>query len=79
MAQFDDTDLENRFGYHPPKDDATKSQHELVRGLCFGLAMELVSLVPAGRELALAVTAVEEAMMWANAGIARIEPSGRRT
>jgi hypothetical protein len=31
----------------------------------------LLSLVPAGRELSLALTKLEEAMMWANDGIAR--------
>jgi hypothetical protein len=79
MAQFDDEDLMNRFGYHPPKDDDTRGRHELVRACFLGAATMLVDSVPPGRELALAITALEEAMMWANAGIARIEISGRRT
>ena len=78
MAQFDDEDLNNRFGYHPPKDDATIKRHELVRAGLLGVGLVLVDTVPPGRELSLALTALEEAMMWANAGIARIEPSGRR-
>jgi hypothetical protein len=79
MAQFDDADLQNRFGYHPPRDETTKDRHELVRAGLLGIALMLVDNVPPGRELALAITALEEAMMWANAGIARVEPSGKRT
>ena len=63
--------LHNRFRYHPPKDDATREAHERVRGLCLNLAEEIDGLVPGGREKALAITKIEEAMMWANAGIAR--------
>lgn len=69
-------DIDNRFDYHPPKDDVTKMAHERVRAECRILAMEIVALTPEGREQSLAVTHIEEAMLWANAAIAR-DPRNR--
>lgn len=68
---IESTDLDRRFAYHPPRTVETKEAHETVRAECRALASRLVELVPPGREASLAITAVEEAMMWANAGIAR--------
>jgi hypothetical protein len=65
-------DLANRFGYHRPTDDHV-TRHEKARSGCHELAQHLVQLVPPGRELSLALTALEEVAMWANAGIARQE------
>jgi hypothetical protein len=64
-------DLGSRFGFHPADTDEKREAHEAVRGECLGLAHALVAIVPPGREASLMVTALEEAMMWANAGIAR--------
>jgi hypothetical protein len=67
---MDVSDLKNRFKFHPA--DAVKAKrHETVRDACFELSLELDSLVPEGREKLLAITHLEEVMMWANAGIAR--------
>jgi hypothetical protein len=63
-------DLRNRFAYHAPDDEKRKA-HERVRELLHDTAAEINDLVPAGREQSLAVTHLEDAMMWANAGIAR--------
>jgi hypothetical protein len=63
-------DLENRFKFHPA-DASINAQHMLIRGSCRALADMIVKNVPPGREQALAITKIEEAMMWANAGIAR--------
>ena len=63
-------DIVNRFSYHAPDADKVKA-HEFVRGLCRTLAAELDEELPAGREKSLALTKLEEAMMWANAAIAR--------
>ena len=64
-------DLDNRFAYHPPMDEDTKTAHESVREDCRTLAENLVAIVPPGRELSLALTSLEQVMMWANAAIAR--------
>lgn len=46
-------------------------QHELVRGICLSTAGDFDGLLPEGREKALAITKLEEAMFWANAALAR--------
>lgn len=65
-------DLANRFGYHPPLEIGKPHVHEQVRRLCFDLAVQLSALVPPGREQSLMLTKLEEAAMWANAGVARV-------
>lgn len=64
-------DLYNRFNFHPAKDENTKVQHETIRSACLELAELINETVPEGREKSLAVTHLEEVMMWSNAGIAR--------
>lgn len=56
--------VENDFKFHPVY-DAT------VRLACKAAADSFIEMVPEGRELSLALTKLEEAMMWANEGIAR--------
>ena len=63
-------DLNNRFAFHPAT-GVTGDQHAAVRGQCFALAASLVATLPPGRETSLAITALEEVMMWSNAAIAR--------
>lgn len=64
-------DIQHRFAYHPPKDQAAIKAHERIRNYLGQLATELDETLPAGREKALAITKIEEAMFWANAAIAR--------
>jgi|SRR5882724_4400145 len=64
-------DLRNRFEWHPPANDKIAKDHGKVRNSCLDLAITIKLLVPNGREQALALTHLEEVMMWANAGIAR--------
>lgn len=73
ISDQDVADLKNRFSYHAPKDEETKVLHEEIRTGCLELAVFIKKWVPAGREQALAITKLEEVMMWANAGIARKE------
>jgi len=62
--------IENDFTYHEP--DAGKIEsHQYIRRCCLQLADDLIHNVPPGREQSLALTKLEEVMMWANAGIAR--------
>lgn len=63
-------DLANRFAYHAPT-GGKKEKHEAIRNDCHELAKKIAASVPEGREQATAITKLEEAMMWANAGIAR--------
>ena len=62
-------DLANRFAYHPAT-GVTGPQHAEVRERCYELAVWLDQNTPPGRHQSLALTAVEEAMHWANAAIA---------
>lgn len=63
--------IENNFKYHPPKEQETILAHESVRNECRHLANTLDTLLPNSREKSLAITKLEEVMMWANASIAR--------
>lgn len=71
LGAFSVEDFDNRFSYHPPPYEGVAERHESAREGCRALAEKLARLCPPGRELALAVTALEEVMMWANAAIAR--------
>lgn len=63
-------DIDNRFDYHRPNDEKVTA-HENVRESCKTVAHYIDAAVPPGREKALALTKLEEAMFWANAAIAR--------
>jgi hypothetical protein len=63
-------ELEIRFTYHAPKEGQPEKYTEL-RELAKELATRILVLCPEGRETSLALTKIEEAVMWANAGIAR--------
>jgi hypothetical protein len=59
-----------RFTYHAPGTvDVTK--FEALRSTALGLADKVDKLCPDCREKSLALTKIEEAIMWANASIAR--------
>lgn len=64
------SDLRNRFTYHPPKPGQAETYTEL-RDAAYTLALHINDVVPESREKALAVTNLEQAIFWANAGIAR--------
>lgn len=70
-------DLQNRFDYHPLRDGHDAAKHARVRNVLFDAARMVVEEVPEGREQAMAVTKLEEAMFWANAGVARERGVGR--
>lgn len=65
-------ELVNRFTYHAPREDQVERYEEIrAKGLLF--ALEVYSSCPDSREKSLAMTKIEEAVMWANAAIARNE------
>lgn len=77
MSAENDPDLLNRFQHHPPS-SAIVARHELAREACWKAAVVVKTLTPPSREQSLAITALEEAMMWANAAIARHDEDGNR-
>lgn len=65
-------DLQKRFTYHAPKTDQPE-RYEVLRKAGLDLAAQILNLCPPSRERSLAITNLEQAVMWANAAIARNE------
>lgn len=65
-------DLERRFTYHKPGGDQAQ-RYQALRGYARELALMFCRCVPDCPERAAAITKLEEAVFWANAGIARNE------
>lgn len=68
-------DLHHRHAHHPPTGPAV-ALHEEIRERGIEFAVWLNEHLPESRELSLALTAVQETTMWANAAVA-IHVSGR--
>ena len=64
-------DMSRRFTHYPPHDEVQAAQHGNVRAHCKHLAFYLDEVLPDSREKSLAITHLEETMMWANAALAR--------
>lgn len=62
--------IETNFTYHSPKDDQQAKYVEL-RAKAKELAVMINELCPDSRDKSLAITKLEETVMWANAAIAR--------
>jgi pyruvate-formate lyase-activating enzyme len=71
MSAQSTNDIENRFSFHPAVDDEIKDAHQSVRDVLKTTAHLFDGFLPDGREKSLALTKLEEAMMWSNAAIAR--------
>jgi hypothetical protein len=69
--QIDETT--KRFTYHAPKNKSQIQRYSEIRETAFAFAMGLQQGCPQSRELSLALTKLEECVMWANASIARNE------
>lgn len=65
--------LESNFTYHPPIGDYQSERYEFIRNEAREYAEKLMRMCPQSRELSLALTNLEQAVMWANAAIARNE------
>lgn len=62
--------IDNNFTYHPPQ-PGQGEKYVALREKAKELAVMMVDLVPESRERATAITNLETAVFWANAGIAR--------
>lgn len=65
-------EIENNYTYHAPKADQPE-RYESIRHKAKMLAAYINEYCPDSREKSLAMTKLEEAVMWANASIARNE------
>ena len=66
------TDIERNFTYHAPK-PGQPERYSTIREIAKGLALFIDDHCPDSREKSLSITKLEEAVMWANAAIARNE------
>lgn len=68
---MDPFEIEHRFAFHPATTDEKRDAHSSVRQVCRRAADHINETCPDGREKSLAITALEEAMLWGNAALAR--------
>lgn len=74
LTEEQEKELLNRFTYHKPIEEYNQPQrYEGIRNTGFVLAKMIMQSVPESREKSIALTKIEEAVMWANAAIARNE------
>ena len=64
--------IENNFMYHAPK-EGQQEKYQALRAKAKELAYMIDELCPDSREKSLAVTNLEQSVMWSNASIARNE------
>ena len=64
--------FDRKFKYHEVK-EGQDEKYNNIRATAKQFALLIEQSVPDSREKSLAITKVEEAMMWANSGIARNE------
>ena len=65
-------DLDKRFTYFAPKEDQPE-RYKLLRSMGENLAASMIQMCPPSPETSLALTNLEQSIMWANAAIARNE------
>lgn len=65
-----ESDITNRFSFHPVQNPEQAALYEEMRAKALELALYYNSVVIGPRELALALTNLQEASMWAIAGVA---------
>jgi hypothetical protein len=65
-------ELAARFTFHPAREDQAE-RYQAIRAEVHAAATVIAELCPESREKSLALTKLDEAVMWANASIARRE------
>ena len=70
--------LDNRFTFHPVPNDEVAQTYEQIRAGARVLALGIMQRTVPSREQSLALTAIEEAVFWANAAVARHDENGER-
>ena len=67
-----DKQFDRRFIYHEVEEGSdTEKNYQYIREAAKSFSLLIYEVVPDSREKSLALTKIEEAMMWANASIAR--------
>jgi hypothetical protein len=69
-GSMDQQTIDNNFKYHAPK-DGQPEVYQQIRDKAKELVILINSVSPECREKSLAITNIEQAVFWANAGIAR--------
>ena len=69
---MDQSTIDNSFTYHAPH-GTQQERYELIRTDAWRFATLLNELCPDSKEKSVAITSLEDAVMWANASIARNE------
>lgn len=64
-------EIVKRFTHHPAKDNEQTKRYAEIRETGKVLAQMILRCTPESREQSLAITSLEEAVMWTNAAIAR--------
>ena len=64
------SEIQNNFTYHEPTPEKLQ-KYEFIRTTARSLAYFIEDACPESREKSLSFTKIEEAVMWANAAIAR--------
>ncbi|MGE4197661.1 MAG: hypothetical protein AB7G11_11120 [Phycisphaerales bacterium] len=64
--------IENDYTYHPPFGDQAE-RYVAIRAKAKDMALFLAATCPPSRELSVALTNLDEVVMWSNAAIARNE------
>lgn len=77
MKKYEISDVDynrtmNNFTYHVPI-DGQREKYEKIRGDARAFAVLLLEYCPPSRERSVALTQLEDCVMWANAAIARNE------
>ena len=70
MANLSNEEISDRVRYHAPSPNGVET-HGILSGLFEKIMHEIQVFVPDGRERSIVMTRLEEAKMWASAGVAR--------